>query len=134
VSGIGPRKAAGEREASDTEVVREAGVRAGHPAHRVGGAVKPRSPTTGGKTTIADRIVALLPEYGHYAEPVGSLAVLLAKPPSRMKTVRTPIQITSRSHSSQVTRSSAQVLQAEARGQRPGLSQRPGLPHLAITE
>lgn len=42
----------------------------------------------GSKQTLADRIVALLPEHLHYVEPFcGSLAVLLAKPPSRMETV-----------------------------------------------
>lgn len=42
----------------------------------------------GGKTTIADRIVAALPAHRHYVEPfAGSLAVLLAKPPSLMETV-----------------------------------------------
>ena len=42
----------------------------------------------GGKTRLADRIVALLPAHEHYIEPfAGSLAVLLAKTPSRMETV-----------------------------------------------
>jgi DNA adenine methylase len=42
----------------------------------------------GGKTTLADRIVALLPRHSHYVEPfAGSLAVLLAKPRSEMETV-----------------------------------------------
>ena len=42
----------------------------------------------GGKQTLADRIVALLPDHLHYVEPyAGSLAVLLAKPPSRMETI-----------------------------------------------
>lgn len=42
----------------------------------------------GGKTTLARRIVALLPSHSHYVEPfAGSLAVLLAKPPSAMETV-----------------------------------------------
>jgi DNA adenine methylase len=42
----------------------------------------------GGKTTLADRIVAQLPPHEHYVEPFGgSLAVLLAKSTSRMETV-----------------------------------------------
>lgn len=42
----------------------------------------------GGKTNLADRIVELLPQHGHYVEPfAGSLAVLLAKPRSDMETV-----------------------------------------------
>lgn len=42
----------------------------------------------GGKTTTARRIVEHLPAHLHYVEPyAGSLAVLLAKPPSRMETV-----------------------------------------------
>lgn len=42
----------------------------------------------GGKTRIAERIVPLLPPHGHYVEPfAGSLAVLLAKPPTRHETV-----------------------------------------------
>lgn len=42
----------------------------------------------GGKTLLADRIAALLPEHRHYVEPyAGSLAVLLAKPPSELETV-----------------------------------------------
>lgn len=41
----------------------------------------------GGKTRLADRIVSLLPAHEHYVEPyAGSLAVLLAKPCSRMET------------------------------------------------
>ncbi|MCV7255281.1 DNA adenine methylase [Mycobacterium hackensackense] len=41
----------------------------------------------GGKTRLADRIVELLPAHEHYIEPfAGSLAVLLAKKPSRMET------------------------------------------------
>lgn len=50
--------------------------------------MKPPFPYYGGKQTLAARIVALLPEHGHYVEPYGgSLAVLLAKPPSMMETV-----------------------------------------------
>lgn len=42
----------------------------------------------GGKQVLADRIAALLPEHLHYVEPFcGSLAVMLAKKPSRMETV-----------------------------------------------
>lgn len=42
----------------------------------------------GGKSTLASRIISLLPEHRHYVEPfAGSLAVLLAKPPTVMETV-----------------------------------------------
>ena len=42
----------------------------------------------GGKTRQAERIASLLPPHEHYVEPfAGSLAVLLAKPRSRMETV-----------------------------------------------
>ena len=42
----------------------------------------------GGKTRIAAKIASLLPQHEHYVEPfAGSLAVLLAKKPSRMETV-----------------------------------------------
>lgn len=42
----------------------------------------------GGKTTAAKRVVSHLPAHLHYVEPyAGSLAVLLAKPRSRMETV-----------------------------------------------
>ena len=51
-------------------------------------AIKPPFAYYGGKTTLADRIVSLLPDHAHYAEPfAGSLAVLLAKPRSPMETV-----------------------------------------------
>lgn len=50
--------------------------------------MKPPLTYYGGKTTLADRIAALLPPHEHYVEPyAGSLAVLLAKRPSRMETV-----------------------------------------------
>ncbi|PZS29514.1 MAG: DNA methyltransferase [Pseudonocardiales bacterium] len=42
----------------------------------------------GGKTTLAARIVGLLPPHEHYLEPFcGGSSVLLAKPPSTMETV-----------------------------------------------
>lgn len=50
--------------------------------------MKPPFPYFGGKQTLADRIVSLLPEHEHYVEPYcGSLAVLLAKARSTMETV-----------------------------------------------
>lgn len=50
--------------------------------------MKPPFAYFGGKTNVADRIVALLPNHEHYVEPfAGSLAVLLAKPAARMETV-----------------------------------------------
>jgi len=48
-------------------------------------------PYYGSKQRVADRIAALLPPHQHYAEPfAGSLAVLLAKHPSRLETVNDP--------------------------------------------
>lgn len=42
----------------------------------------------GGKTRLADRIAAKFPTHAHYVEPfAGSLAVLMAKRPSRMETI-----------------------------------------------
>ena len=42
----------------------------------------------GGKTRLAPQIASLLPAHGHYVEPfAGSLAVLLAKKPSKVETV-----------------------------------------------
>ena len=42
----------------------------------------------GGKTRLAPLIAAAMPSHEHYVEPFGgSLAVLLAKPRSRMETV-----------------------------------------------
>jgi DNA adenine methylase len=50
--------------------------------------VKPPFTYFGGKASIAPQVAAMLPPHGHYVEPfAGSLAVLLAKPPSRMETV-----------------------------------------------
>lgn len=51
-------------------------------------APKPPFQYFGGKTTLAPKIAAALPPHRHYVEPfAGSLAVLLAKPPSLMETV-----------------------------------------------
>lgn len=50
--------------------------------------MKPPMPYFGGKQRIADRIVALFPEHGHYVEPYcGGLSVLLAKTPAPLETV-----------------------------------------------
>lgn len=50
--------------------------------------MKPPMNYFGGKTTIGPQIAALLPAHVHYVEPfAGSLAVLLAKPPSAHETV-----------------------------------------------
>lgn len=50
--------------------------------------VKPPFAYYGGKTTLAPQIASLLPPHEHYVEPfAGSLAVLLAKKPSRAETV-----------------------------------------------
>lgn len=50
--------------------------------------MKPPFTYFGGKTRLAEQIAAVLPEHAHYVEPyAGSLAVLLAKTPSRMETV-----------------------------------------------
>lgn len=50
--------------------------------------LKPPLSYFGSKAKISERIVALLPPHLHYVEPfAGSLAVLLAKPPSPMETV-----------------------------------------------
>lgn len=49
---------------------------------------RPPFPYFGAKGNLASKIVALLPEHGHYVEPfAGSLAVLLAKPRADMETV-----------------------------------------------
>jgi DNA adenine methylase len=54
----------------------------------VGEALKPPFTFFGGKTALAERIVAMLPPHEHYVEPfAGSLSVLLAKPRARMETV-----------------------------------------------
>lgn len=68
----------------------------GHPTRAVGifrhggpgEMVKPPMPYSGGKQTIAERIVDLFPSHDHYVEPFGgALSVLLAKPMSKIETV-----------------------------------------------
>lgn len=50
--------------------------------------MKPPFAYYGGKVTLANRIVSLLPPHRHYVEPfAGSLAVFLAKPPSKLETL-----------------------------------------------
>lgn len=50
--------------------------------------MKPPFTYFGGKLSVAQQVVSLLPPHEHYVEPfAGSLAVLLAKPPSLMETV-----------------------------------------------
>lgn len=50
--------------------------------------VRPPFVYYGGKSKLAEKIAALLPEHTHYVEPfAGSLAVLLAKQPARLETV-----------------------------------------------
>jgi len=50
--------------------------------------MKPPFAYFGGKTRLAEQIAAAFPTHEHYVEPfAGSLAVLLAKPRSRMETV-----------------------------------------------
>lgn len=50
--------------------------------------MKPPAPYFGSKARVADWIVSLLPEHGHYVEPFcGGLSVLLAKPQAAMETV-----------------------------------------------
>lgn len=50
--------------------------------------IRPPFAYYGGKTRLAPAIASLLPAHEHYVEPfAGSLAVLLAKEPSRMETV-----------------------------------------------
>ena len=54
----------------------------------MGEPLKPPFTYFGGKLSLAERIVSLLPAHEHYVEPfAGSLAVLLAKAPSHMETV-----------------------------------------------
>ena len=51
-------------------------------------ALRPPFQYFGAKTRLARKIVSLFPEHRHYVEPfAGSLAVLLAKPPSMVETV-----------------------------------------------
>ena len=49
---------------------------------------RPPFPYFGGKQRIAERIVSLFPEHGHYVEPYcGGLSVLMAKPAAQLETV-----------------------------------------------
>lgn len=51
-------------------------------------ATRPPFAYYGGKTLLASKIVGLLPAHDHYVEPfAGSMAVLLAKPMSKLETV-----------------------------------------------
>lgn len=50
--------------------------------------MKPPMPYSGGKQTIAEQIVDVLPPHSHYVEPFcGAMSVLLAKTPSKIETV-----------------------------------------------
>lgn len=50
--------------------------------------MRPPFPYFGGKMSVAERVVSLLPPHRHYVEPYcGSLAVLLAKRPTPIETV-----------------------------------------------
>lgn len=86
---IHTRRAAPAPEPSDTAAAAPASprTRASRPTAASAGSAPPFA-YYGGKTRLASRIAALLPDHQQYVEPfAGSLAVLLAKPPARKETV-----------------------------------------------
>ena len=86
---IHTRRAAPAHQPSDTAEAASASprTRAARPTAARAGSAPPFA-YYGGKTRLAARIAALLPDHRQYVEPfAGSLAVLLAKPPAGKETV-----------------------------------------------